>query len=91
LGWPWIFADAFGLVPNSIIFPHFDAVPSGIFAFVRASLPPTLTMLGIDEDTALISDGHGWQVYGGSGVEIVGASQRRRYRTGERVVLNMVT
>ena len=50
LGWPWRLDDAFGLVP------HYDAGPAPLFALVRHSLPPSLTLLGIDEDTALISD-----------------------------------
>jgi cyanophycinase len=88
LGWPWLLADAFGLVPGTIIIPHYDAAPARIFALLRAGLPPTLTMLGIDEDTALISDADGWQVVGRSGIEIAGAGQRKRYRSGERVVVN---
>jgi hypothetical protein len=45
-------------------------------------------MLGIDEDTALISDDHGWQIAGRSGVEIARAGQRKRYRSGVRVMLH---
>lgn len=87
LGWPWVFADACGLVPHSVIFPHYDAMPQRIFALVRASLPPALTMIGVDEHTALISDPDGWQVHGRSGVEIASDGERRRYRSGERVAL----
>jgi cyanophycinase len=88
LGWPWRFDDAFGLVPNTLILPHYDAGPAPLFALVRRSLPPTLTLLGIDEDTALISDDHGWQVAGQRGVEVARAGQRQRYRSGAHLVLN---
>jgi hypothetical protein len=88
LGWPWVFQDAFGLVADSIILPHYDTGPAPLFVLVRRSLPATLTMLGIDEDSALISDQEGWQVAGRSGVEIARAGQRTRYLSGERLVLN---
>lgn len=87
-GWPWRFDDAFGLVPNTLILPHYDAGPAPLFALVRRSLPPTLTLLGIDEDTALISGAHGWQVAGRSGVEVARAGQRVRYRSGAQLVLH---
>ncbi|HJZ50527.1 MAG TPA: Type 1 glutamine amidotransferase-like domain-containing protein [Roseiflexaceae bacterium] len=88
LGWPWILEDAFGLVPDTIIFPHYNAMPAWLFGLVRAGLPPTLTMLGIDEDTALISDNQGWQIAGRSSVEIARTGQRLRYLSGERLVLH---
>jgi hypothetical protein len=88
LGWPWTLEDAFGLVPGTIIVPHYDSGPARFVALVRATLPPTLTMLGIDEDTALISDAQGWQVAGRSGVELARAGQRQRYLSDERLVLN---
>jgi cyanophycinase len=87
LGRPWLFADAFGLVPGSVILPHYDAMPAWISALVRRSLPPSLTLLGIDEHTALISDGGGWQVHGRAGVEVSYAGKQQRYHSGERVVL----
>ena len=70
-----------------MIFPHYDAMPRRLFALVRASLPAALTMIGVDEDTALIGDGAGWMVHGRGGVEIARGGQRRRYRGGEKARL----
>ena len=86
-GWPWVLEDAFGLVAGSVIFPHYDAMPRRLFSLVRASLPEGLTMIGVDEDTALISDNEGWTVHGRGGVEIARDGERRRYRGGERAPL----
>ena len=57
------------------------------FSLVRASLPEGLTMIGVDEDTALIGGGAGWMVHGRGGVEIARDGERRRYRGGERAPL----
>jgi hypothetical protein len=73
---------------KTLILPHYDAGPAPLFALVRRSLPPTLTLLGIDEDTALISDAHGWQVAGRSGVEVARAGRRQRYHSGADLVQN---
>lgn len=85
LGWPWVFKDALNLIDNTLILPHYDALPSPLSAIVRRSLPRSLTLLGIDEHTALISDGDEWLVLGRSGVEITHAQQPRRYCVGDRL------
>jgi cyanophycinase len=87
LGRPWLFEDAFGLVPGSVILPHYDAMPAWIGALVRRSLPPSFTLLGIDEHTALISGGDSWTVHGRAGVEVSYAGKQQRYHSGERMVL----
>jgi hypothetical protein len=63
-------------------------LPTRLFALVRRGLPPALTMLGVDEHTALISDGRGWQIVGRGGVEIARGGWRQRYRSGERVIMH---
>ena len=55
-GWPWVFAEAFGLVPSSIIIPHYDAGATRVGGLLARSLPPGLTLIGVDEQTALVSD-----------------------------------
>src|SRR5579859_1333990 len=49
---------ALGLLPGLAIFPHFDRMRQSfgqsLFDGIRASAPADLTMIGIDEDTALL-------------------------------------
>jgi cyanophycinase len=78
---------AFGLVPNSLILPHYDALPTLLRGLAMRFLPRTLTVIGIDEETALIQDGAIWQVHGRSGVELRRAGTRTRYRSGATLLL----
>lgn len=84
-GWPWAFVEAFGLVPNSLIIPHYDAGATRVGGLLARSLPPSLTLIGVDEQTALVSDDRGWQVLGRAGVELRQRGSRRVYRGGERL------
>jgi cyanophycinase len=58
------------VVPHLRVLPHFDrmtAWAADLVARASASAPPGSTVLGIDEDTALVSrsgDGRRWQVHG---------------------------
>ncbi len=55
------------VVPEFIVLPHFDRIEQwspGIVARRAAGLTPGQTLLGIDEETALISDDGGWRVAG---------------------------
>jgi len=84
-GWPWTFVRAFGLVPNSIIIPHYDAGATRLGGLLARSLPPGLTLIGVDEQTALVSDDRGWQVLGRASVELRRRGSRLIYRSGERL------
>ena len=87
-GWPWTFVEAFGLVPNSVIIPHYDAGANRVAGLLARSLPPESTLIGVDEQTALVSDDAIWQVLGRAGVELRRRGSRRTYRSGQR--LNLV-
>src|SRR5581483_6233077 len=77
LGWPWDFVEAFGLVPSSTIIPHYDAGAARLAGLLARSLPAGVALIGVDEQTALVSDGGGWQVWGHAGVELRRAGARR--------------
>lgn len=79
--------SAFGLVPISMVIPHYDALPTFLRALVLRILPADRTVLGIDEDTALVQDGEAWQVLGRGGVELRRARTRTRFASGERLAL----
>lgn len=72
-GWPpfprlkgqW--GTGLGLLAGVAIVPHFDRVRRmtlGAVTRVGRRAPDGLRVLGIDEDTALVHDGHGWHTEG---------------------------
>jgi cyanophycinase len=63
------------VVPELVVLPHFDRIERwapGIVERRAAGLAPGQVLLGIDEDTALISGDDGWRVDGRQKVWIVG-------------------
>jgi cyanophycinase len=84
-GWPWALVEAFGLVPNSLIIPHYDAGATRVGGLLARGLPPGLTLIGVDEQTALISGDSGWQVLGRASVELRRPGWRHVYRVGEHL------
>jgi cyanophycinase len=79
---------ALGLVPNLVVLPHFDRwlrrMPEPLLQELAASLPADVRLIGIDEDTALVSfDGQVWQVQGRQSVSIIDAARGlQRYEVG---------
>lgn len=70
--------DGLGLVPGVCVLPHFDRLRVNypdLAARVSAELGTTV--LGIDEDTALVSTGDGWwRVEGKASVHVLGGETR---------------
>jgi cyanophycinase len=68
----------FGILPKTIIIPHFDELPglmsSGLFMAAGKS-----TVLGIEAYTSLVCSTSGCQVVGSGGVTVSRAGQRQRY------------
>lgn len=87
LRWPLATEPALGLLPDTLILPHYDALPAPLRALASWGVPPGLTLLGIDEDTALVGDAERWQVLGRGGVELRRAGRRERYGSGATVAL----
>jgi cyanophycinase len=78
------------VVPGLVVLPHFDRIEQwrpGIVAARAAGLGPGQTLVGIDEDTALISDdAGGWTVEGCRQVWLVAPDGRRTgHAAGARV------
>ena len=83
IGW----RDALGLVPGTIVIPHYDAFPEPLSAAIALAAPAATLVLGIDEDTALVG-GHGvWQVHGRGRVTVWRGRHRERIREGESLRL----
>ena len=68
------------VVPELVVLPHFDRIEEwrpGIVDRSLGDLAPGQTLVGIDEDTALISGDGDWRVAGRQNVWIVDADGRR--------------
>ena len=79
--------DAFDLVPNSVIIPHFDEFPGFLSRIMRAFQSSNRTMYGIDGYTALVVDPtkpH-YEVLGSGGVTVITKSDRTRYISGDTI------
>lgn len=86
------FAPGLGLIPNVAVIPHFDRIGEwvpGIVDSYLAALPHGVTLLGIDEDTAVVGspDEPGrWTVMGRRHVHVLRADGRATtYANGDTV------
>ncbi|HLI73114.1 MAG TPA: Type 1 glutamine amidotransferase-like domain-containing protein [Acidimicrobiales bacterium] len=74
---PTAVSSGLGLVPGVAVMPHFDRIhrwrPDAVEHF-RAWLPEGATLVGIDEDTALLHAGHRWWVRGAASVRVFDAT-----------------
>jgi cyanophycinase-like exopeptidase len=82
---------AFGLLPNSHIFPHFDRMVAwrGVtIPILQPLIPAGEYALGLDEETALVGKlGGPWQVMGRQKVYVITKTEIKTYAAGETVVL----
>ena len=79
-----------GLVPHLRVIPHFDAffarMPQIVDRFLQ-NREEEVTLVGIDENTALITHDTGWEVRGEGSVWILTGRDRQEFRAGESVPL----
>lgn len=74
-----------GAVPNLRVLPHFDRFAGRLPDVLLTRLvdtPPGVTVVGIDEDTALVGGPHEWDVVGRRSVWILTADGRTELPTG---------
>ncbi|MBI1378361.1 MAG: peptidase [Frankiales bacterium] len=77
-----------GLVPHVRVIPHFDRMLAWVPDMLRNALlrlPEGTTLLGIDEDTALVGGPHEWEVQGRQSVWVLGDGSRVEHRAGSRL------
>ncbi|MEV6969233.1 Type 1 glutamine amidotransferase-like domain-containing protein [Hamadaea sp. NPDC051192] len=83
-------APGLGLVPGLRVLPHFDKflgrMPN---LMLRPLLRPRegMRIVGIDEDTALVGDGHDWTVWGRSQAWLLDGGHREGIPSGSAVTL----
>ena len=81
--------DGFGIIPAAYVLPHFDAIPAIWKPFILAltrRLAEGETLLGVDEETALIGTLNGpWRVHGQKTVSLFTRTGKRVFAVGEEV------
>jgi cyanophycinase len=79
------------LVQQVRVIPHFDKMLGWMPDMLRNALlhkPEGTTLIGIDEDTALVSQGHGeWEVQGRQSVWVLGSGSRVEHKAGTTLTL----
>jgi cyanophycinase len=79
--------EGFGVVPATFVIPHFDAIPGVWKPFVhvlKGQLKRGETMIGVDENTALVGTlGGEWKVMGAGRVHIFTRKDEKTYSDGE--------
>ena len=83
LPWPLRWGSGLGLVPGVAVLPHYDAWPEPVTALMALQAPRGVTVLGIDEDTAVVGRDGAWQVHGNARVTVWRGRHRERFRRGE--------
>jgi cyanophycinase len=71
-----------GIVPGVSVIPHFDRIETyrpGAVAALREARTPDITLLGIDERTALVHIGGSWRVKGAGGVTVMADDGEQTY------------
>ncbi len=83
--------DGLAVVPRLRVLPHFDRLERwspGMGEGAAAHLPPGVALVGIDEETAIVSDGDDlrcWSVRGRGAAWVLTAEGRRPFRAGEEL------
>lgn len=80
-------AQGLGLLPHLRVLPHFDRmftrIPELLSRF--SDVPVGVSVMGIDEDTALVGGPHKWIVKGRQSVWLIEGLQRKEFHPGDEV------
>lgn len=79
---PFGWQDGLGLVPHLVIIPHYDAIPETLIAPLTLAAPKGATVVGIDENTALVGRAGVWTVQGAGRVTVWRGRRRQRHVAG---------
>jgi cyanophycinase len=79
-----------GVTPQLSVIPHFDRfaarMPDGILNAIT-NAPAGVTVVGVDEETALLGGPDNWEVVGRQKVWVLTSRGRQGYAAGERLTL----
>jgi cyanophycinase len=82
--------DGLDVVPQLSVIPHFDRLAARMPDFVLNAVTqagPGVTVVGIDEDTALVGGPDDWEVQGRQKAWVLTSDGRKGYAAGERLHL----
>ena len=82
-------AQGLAIAPHLRVLPHFDRFAGrlpDLFLTRIVETPPGVTVVGIDEDTALVGGPDEWEVMGLRSVWVLTAHGRTEHPTGSRLV-----
>lgn len=83
LFWPLRWRSGLGIVADVSVVPHYDAWPEAFSAMLVLQAPRGTTILGIDEETAVVGRDGSWQVQGRARVTVWRGRRRERFRSGD--------
>ena len=86
--------DGLNLIPNLVVLPHFDRYFSRIPTFMQKFIfqdDKADTVIGIDENTALIYDNNSWHVEGSGAVHIVAGAQKESYWVNQKIKSGIIS
>lgn len=84
---PFAVRAGLGLLPDTAVAPHHDLTVPRLVAAARARTHPHLTIVGIDDMTALVGRHGSFDVRGVGGVTVRRGTWQRHYTQGARVDL----
>jgi len=84
---PIRWSPSLAVVPDCAVLPHYDRLAEPFTVLAALRVPRGISLVGIDEDTALVGRDGAWQVHGRGRVTIWNGRRRRRHRDGEVVRL----
>jgi cyanophycinase len=79
---PWRRGSGFGLLPGTMVIPHFDEFPQWMSTLLHFSVGRGLTTLGIESKTALFVKDGKMEVLGSGGVTVWERAGKKRYTQG---------
>jgi cyanophycinase len=82
-GIPTGWRAALGAAGDVAVIPHYDAFPEPFGAAMALRAPSGMTVLGIDEDTAVVGRDGSWEVRGRSRVTVWRGRHRQRLHAGD--------
>lgn len=81
-----------GLFPSTWLGPHWDALDRfapGLVDAMARSVPAADTLVGVDEQTALVGEGQTWRVVGRGGVHVRDGDSWQTFVGGQDVELDL--
>jgi cyanophycinase len=87
-----LFRTGLRLFPRTWFGPHWDALDGfapGLTDFIVSEIPTGVRLVGIDENTAMVGDGHTWETAGVGAVHVMLGDRWTHHEPGEAFELGL--